>query len=463
MNKNLYIFLILFMGIDAALNLENGLLGLLLGGAVFTLDSYIAWFVAANITGIIGSLLLFKYYYNRNYRFVFFLRIMAAIAQFVSFFIIYRILTSGALRSYYAPALLIYLGISIVYAAGLIFSRAGERFWLKLAGICSFVITVVLAAILVINMYAPITQSNVLLQKIALWASTAFTIVPILFILNFLNEIKILSPKSHDTRAQKPLATVFGFLAILGLVAAVTLGILLASESHSQLYWKKYNAEQSLTLVKLAGGAKTFVNSKGDSLHYILIKPQGYDQQKKYPLVVSLPYGGYEASAAELLTTDVYRRAYPAFIFVPYCPEGSGWGGIPGSTSLDLLVYETINALAEPGIDVKRRYVTGVSRGGYGTWQFICTRPDMFAAAIPVSGGGDPALASKITRVPVWAFHGAKDRNVPVAASRNMIAAIRGAGGKPKYTEFPNEGHNIWDQVTKTPGLLEWLFAQRQE
>ena len=126
-------------------------------------------------------------------------------------------------------------------------------------------------------------------------------------------------------------------------------------------------------------------------------------------------------------------------------------------------MYATINALTDPGIDAKRRYVTGISRGGYGAWQFICTRPDMFAAAIPVSAGGDPKLASKAVDVAIWAFHGVKDRNVPVSGSRDMIAAIKKAGGHPKYTEYPDEGHNIWDQVSKTPGLWDWLFAQKRK
>ena len=85
----------------------------------------------------------------------------------------------------------------------------------------------------------------------------------------------------------------------------------------------------------------------------------------------------------------------------------------------------------------------------------------MFAAAIPVCGGGDPKLARNIVDVPVWAFHGEKDRSVPVKLTREMIDAIKNAGGHPRYTEFPDAGHNIWDEVKNTPGLLEWLFAQK--
>jgi predicted peptidase len=127
------------------------------------------------------------------------------------------------------------------------------------------------------------------------------------------------------------------------------------------------------------------------------------------------------------------------------------------------LVYEAIESLKDPGIDEKRRYVTGISRGGYGSWNFICKRPEMFAAAVPVCGGGDPQFASRIVDVAVWAFHGEKDRNVLVSGSRNIIEAMKKVGGDPKYTEFSGEGHNIWYQVSMTPALWDWMFAQRRD
>jgi predicted peptidase len=191
------------------------------------------------------------------------------------------------------------------------------------------------------------------------------------------------------------------------------------------------------------------------------------------PLVISLPYGGQPgtdkirqiegASAAELLSIDSNRQKYPAFLFIPHRPPGAGWGGISSYPPVDSLVYEAITSLDQQyGIDVKRRYVTGISLGGYGTWHFISTRPDLFAAAIPVCGAGDPALVRKMINVHVWAFHGRHDRNVPVSGSRDMIEAFKKTGGNPKYTEFPNKAHNIWYEVTTTPGLLDWLFAQQQ-
>ena len=95
--------------------------------------------------------------------------------------------------------------------------------------------------------------------------------------------------------------------------------------------------------------------------------------------------------------------------------------------------------------------------------------PDYFAAAAPIAGGGDPARASALTGLPVWAFHSADDPIVPVSASRDMIAAIRAAGGHPRYTEFTSAGHGSWlapygilGQSSPTPDFYSWLFAQHR-
>ena len=90
-------------------------------------------------------------------------------------------------------------------------------------------------------------------------------------------------------------------------------------------------------------------------------------------------------------------------------------------------------------------YVTGQSNGGFGTWDLVMKRPDLFAAAIPLCGGGDTALASRVVKMPIWAFHGDKDQTIPVTESRDMIAAVREAGGHPrKYTEYKGVDHNVW-------------------
>ena len=112
-------------------------------------------------------------------------------------------------------------------------------------------------------------------------------------------------------------------------------------------------------------------------------------------------------------------------------------------------------------IDPKRLYVMGLSMGGYGTWDALQRYPEKFAAAVPICGGGDETAADRI-KAPVWAFHGDADGAVPVQRSRNMIEAIRKAGGKPKYTEYPGVGHNSWSAAFKDPELLKWLFSHHK-
>ena len=111
------------------------------------------------------------------------------------------------------------------------------------------------------------------------------------------------------------------------------------------------------------------------------------------------------------------------------------------------LVLELIDKLAaELPVDQRRRYITGLSMGGFGTWDAIERRPQFFAAAIPICGRGDPAQAAKLTKLPIWAFHGEKDPVVPVHRTKDMIAAIRAAGGTPKMTLYPDAGHDCSDR-----------------
>ncbi|MFT4781865.1 MAG: putative peptidase [Pseudohongiellaceae bacterium] len=232
--------------------------------------------------------------------------------------------------------------------------------------------------------------------------------------------------------------------------------------------------------------ARTYVNNENDTLLYRLLRPVNYDLNKKYPLVICLSGSGGRGTdnvsqiagcwPAQTLSKQENRDKYPAFIFVPQCPPGSDWGRSLGESekeirfklgsiiqpSVDSIVLEAIITLEkEFNIDIKRRYVTGQSMGGYGTWHFILNHPEMFAAAIPMCGGGNPSLAQNIVNLPVWVFHGQKDSAVPVDFSRNMVEAIKKEGGEPNYSEFSGADHVIWPLAYDTRGLLDWLFAQK--
>jgi predicted peptidase len=114
-------------------------------------------------------------------------------------------------------------------------------------------------------------------------------------------------------------------------------------------------------------------------------------------------------------------------------------------------------------IDPDRVYLTGLSMGGYGTWDLAERMPKRFAAAVPICGGGDDTKANRLVGLPLWAWHGDADPAVPVERSRQMIAAIKTAGGNAKFTELPGVGHDSWTKAYTDPeGAIPWLFEQRR-
>ena len=229
--------------------------------------------------------------------------------------------------------------------------------------------------------------------------------------------------------------------------------------------------------------AETYRNARNQTMPYRLFTPPAYEKKNQYPLVVWLHGGAGRGSnnrnqisfgnvlGAHVWTTPENQTKHPCFVVAPQCPDNEVWsdvrdpvtnpiGGEP-SASL-LLALEILRDLENKfRIDVRRLYVAGQSMGGFGTWSLIEAYPNMFAAAIPLCGGGDPTQATKLTKIPIWAFHGAKDETVSVEGSRSMIAAIRKAGGNPKYTEYPDVSHDVWTKAFNEPELLPWVFDQR--
>jgi predicted peptidase len=216
-------------------------------------------------------------------------------------------------------------------------------------------------------------------------------------------------------------------------------------------------------------------------LNYRLLKPQTLDATKKYPLVIFLHGAGERGddNAKQLVhgmndfASDEIMARYPALVIAPQCPAGEAWGGIsrlqktatpPDQFAPALAAtLKAVDALRkEFPIDDKRIYITGLSMGGYGTWDALAKRTELFAAAAPICGGGDTAAAGKMKDIPIWAFHGDQDKTVPPERSREMIEALKAAGGSPKYTEYPGVGHNSWAQTYSDPALYEWLFAQKK-
>jgi predicted peptidase len=220
--------------------------------------------------------------------------------------------------------------------------------------------------------------------------------------------------------------------------------------------------------------AEMYRNSRNQTIPYRLFVPPAYDKRKQYPLVLWLCGSAgrgnnnlNQISLGNVIGTHVWttpenQAKHPCFVVAPQCPENETWSDAGAKPAAPLLLaLEILNELQRRfRIDPRRLYVAGQSMGGFGTWSVISAHPETFAAAIPLCGGGDETQAAKLTRMPIWAFHGAKDDAVNVERSRSMIAAIGKAGGQPKYTEYPDEGHAVWAKAFNEPELLPWVFAQ---
>ena len=113
-------------------------------------------------------------------------------------------------------------------------------------------------------------------------------------------------------------------------------------------------------------------------------------------------------------------------------------------------------------MDPRRVYLTGISLGGFGAWMIPPRRPGLFAAVVPVCGGGDPAEAPALVDLPIWAFHGGADPVVPARHSERMAAAVRAAGGAPRLTIYAGVGHASWEQAYAEPELPQWLLSKRR-
>ena len=465
MNRNLYFIGNFFLGLSITSGLFQSIVYLQLGRQLFFMESFMWWFLVANSVSLAGSIMILKYYHDKKYRLAFLTGTLAVIAFFCHIIVTSIVLSARQLESFYIFSLFFYQVTGILYSIALIFSNTGKRVWLKVAGASIFIMGCFSLSIFIWSNSSNDIQLKLALERIIQWSLLVGSLIPFLFIINFLSETRILKEEDTTTPQKFP-ENVMGLAGIIAFVLTLFFGGTVAIETMSKLSWEKHLSLKTKEWAKLFE-ARTFTRTKGDSLHFQLLKPLDYDPKKKYPLVVCLPYGGGVDGAppAQFLLQDSMRMKYPSFLFVPFCPSGAGWGGIPNYPTIDTLVFDALHNLEEEfeAIDSKRLYVTGVSRGGYGSWHFICTRPEMFAAAIPVCGGEDPALAKKIVNVSVWAFHGEEDKNVLVKLSRDMIEAIKQAGGNPRYTEFPGAGHDIWDRVKDTPGLLEWLFAQKRD
>jgi predicted peptidase len=231
--------------------------------------------------------------------------------------------------------------------------------------------------------------------------------------------------------------------------------------------------------------ALSFTDSKGTVLPYRLYVPDDYSEEREYPLLLFLHGAGERGSDNYSQIANNVRiierivdssdSEHDCIVVAPQCATNHQWVDTPwgdGSYNQDQIpiskyLAATVELLEdiqnEYSIDENRLYVTGLSMGGYGAWDIITRYPNMFAAALPVCGAGDPSKAELIKDMAIWAFHGALDDIVPVEGSREMVAALENCGSNVIYTEYENVNHFCWHNAYAEPDLLSWLFEQSSE
>jgi predicted peptidase len=200
-----------------------------------------------------------------------------------------------------------------------------------------------------------------------------------------------------------------------------------------------------------------------DHLNYLIYIPPSYARAPKirYPLIVYLHGTEQRGDNPERLRevarmTVVDANATLPFIAVfPQCPSNAYWAPGPLKAMIDSLEQ----ALR---VDTDRIYLTGFSLGGYGTWQTAAALPDLFAAIAPLCGMSDIPDVPRLRDIPVWAFHGALDQNVPLAESEKMTEALRSAGGNVRLTVYPQFAHEIWAITYRDSRLYLWFLAQKR-
>ena len=200
------------------------------------------------------------------------------------------------------------------------------------------------------------------------------------------------------------------------------------------------------------------------SVDYLIYLPTDYEKKDSWPLLLFLHGAGERGDDLELVKKHgppkliEQGRAFPFVVVSPQCPKDGWWSTKP--LELVALLDEIV---AKYKIDQDRIYLSGLSMGGFGTWMLAAYAPDRFAAIVPVCGGGEALMARRLTHLPVWAFHGAKDPVVPLRRSEEMVDALKKLNGDVKLTVYPEAGHDSWTAAFDNPELYEWLLQQKRK
>ncbi len=225
------------------------------------------------------------------------------------------------------------------------------------------------------------------------------------------------------------------------------------------------------------------------TLPYRIMLPEDFDPEAKYPLIYFLHGAGERgndnekqlAHGASFFASAENRKEFPAIVVFPQCADGDYWANVnftfdeqgkrsfafdPSGEpiiSMKMAIKLLESMLEKDWVDKDRVYVGGLSMGGMGTFELLYRMPQVFAAAFPICGGGNPEMINeKVNKVNVRIFHGDADPVVPANLSEVMVDAYQKAGVPVKFTLYPGVGHNAWDYVFQEPELLPWLFSNKK-
>jgi predicted peptidase len=226
---------------------------------------------------------------------------------------------------------------------------------------------------------------------------------------------------------------------------------------------------------------RTFTATNGLVLPYRLYVPPSYDANRRYPLILFLHGAGERGSDNRAQVGNALRLAgpsvqhvRPAFVVAPQAPSNSQWVDTPWSQGSYMLAsvppsrpmvatLELITLLGQQyNLDPTRLLITGLSMGGFGTWDAIMRNPRQFAAALPICGGADPTRAPDLAPLPITTTHGTADAVVPIRGTREMVQALRAAGGKPTFIEYQGVGHDVWSMTYADAAIMRWFISQHR-
>jgi predicted peptidase len=193
-------------------------------------------------------------------------------------------------------------------------------------------------------------------------------------------------------------------------------------------------------------------------LRYTLSIPLGYSGQQPVPLVLALHYGGtvtpwYGGGYLQILVEPALRNL-GALLVAPDCP-GEGWDN-PGS---ETAVLELLNHIkTHYPVDERRIVITGFSLGGMGTWYLAARLPQLFCAAIPMSGITDRETLQKIKNTPIYVIHSRQDEIFPLPKVERMVRILKANGADVRLEVLKGISHYHTGQfVESLRNTIPWI------